>query len=330
MGSFNGHAIPGSFFLLVGFWYLTHVILEYLANLRHQRRRQLQRSWRSLPTRRLNNVPIEPWLKLIAGFIGICIEASRTHGRLVDERNNEIEKWNKGGKLAHTSMYGFFAFSGLVELLNLYKFTHFSRELEYSVLAAAFVGEGMLFYFHLHGRDMFDVRIHTLLYMVIFLTALVILLEACIPRFQRELFIGRTVLLLTQGTWFWEIAFTLYGPVRWFRDAAVDLTEEELMIDTQVVTLNICWHILGWCVLVLICCLVTSCLHKRGKLTGCCLVNNDNIESNKSLLNSLDQNSEANVEEQGLLTDDLGTNNNPTARHSEMSRMQENGLEPYS
>ena len=224
---------------------------------------------------------------------------------LVDE-HNQFQSPNKFG---HAAMYGFFAFSGLVELLNFYKLTHLSREVEYTVLAAAFCSEGMLFYFHLHGRDMFDVRIHTILFMVIFMTAIAIMLEACLPKHQRELFMARTVLCLTQGTWFWEIAFTIYGPHRWIGDAA-KMREKEVMLDTAVVTVNICWHVLGWSGAMLICFIITSCLHKRGLLSSCCLSNTSNARDNSLANARFDDEIKELDEEIGLLKNDYKCNNN--------------------
>ena len=217
---------------------------------------------------------------------------------MVDE-HNQFQSPNKFG---HAAMYGFFAFSGLVEVLNFYKLTHLSREAEYTVLAAAFGSEGMLFYFHLHGRDMFDVRIHTILFLVIFMTAIVILLEACLPKHQLELFMARTVLCLTQGTWFWEIAFTIYGPHRWIARDAETMPEKEVMLDTAVVTVNICWHVLGWSGVMLVCFIITSCLHKRGQLSSSCLSNTSNVGNNSDEIKELD-------EEIGLLKNDYKCNN---------------------
>lgn len=279
------------------------MVREYAASLKQPRVTQPQRSWRAVTTRSSRYHPFEPWFKLISGFIGINAELYHAHWSLVDKSN----EFHKANKFAHASMYGFFAFSGLIELLNFHKLTHFSRQLEYIMLAAAFGIEGMLFFFHLHGRDMFDVRIHTILYTVIFMTALVVIMEACLPKYRRELFMARTVLTLTQGTWFLEIAFTIYGPNRWIVDK---MSEKQLMLATEVVTVNVCWHILSWCGFLLICCIITSCLHKRRKLSACCLTGSA-VESDQSLLvQRLGGEGEKLDEEKGLLSDEQRYNNN--------------------
>ena len=315
MGSFEGHTLPGSMFIAIGLWWLFHAVLEIAASLKEQgkKRRNLSntRSWRRLPGRRSRKIPLEPLLKLIGGMIGIVAELSRIHFQLVDE-NNEFQSPNK---FAHSTMYGFFAFSGLVEILNFYNITQFSREAEYVLFAFAFWVEGTLFAFHLHGRDMFDVRIHTLLYIVIYLAGLVILLEACLPKFRRELFMARTVLVLTQGTWFLEIAYTIYSSNKWFEDAEKDLTEEELMLDTEVITVSIMWHLLGWSMLVLFCSIATNCLYKCDWLPVCCS-SYGNTEESASSLNervlAAELNHALSDEEETLLKRDLAENNNPS------------------
>lgn len=283
MGSFIGHALPGSLFIVGGLWWMFHVILDYAASLKKDQAKKqtsIQGPWRRVPSKRLRNVPLEPLLKLIGPLAGIIGELSSIHFQLLD-KNNEFVKPNK---FAHSSMYGFFAFSGLIEILNLYKITNFSPDTEYMALALAFAVEGTLFAFHLHGRDMFDVRIHTLLYIVIYLAALVILLEACLPKLRRELFMARSVLVLTQGTWFWEIAYTIYGSKKWFENAGKDLTEKQLMLDTEVMTVSITWHLLFWLGLLLFCCITTNFLYKYDKLPAFCL-NHGKTEKVSSLLN---------------------------------------------
>ena len=273
MGSFIGHVLPGTLFVIIGLWWTFHVIQEYAIKLKvkgKNRRKQVNassRSWRHCPSKRLRKIPLEPFFKIFGALVGIIGELLPVGFHLVNE-DNEFQKPNK---FAHSTMYGFFAFSGLIETLNFYKVTQFSIEAEFTVLALAFGVEGTLFAFHLHGRDMFDVRIHTLLYIIIYMTALLTLLEACLPKFRRELFIARSVLTLTQGTWFWEIAFTIYGPHKWFGNAERDLTEQQLMLDTEVITIGIMWHLLWWLGVLLFCCIATNCLYKCDKLPVCCL-----------------------------------------------------------
>ena len=310
MGSFRGHALPGSLFIFFGLWWMFHVILDYAASLKKGREesRSSTGSWRRLPSKRLRNIPLEPLLKFFGPLAGIIGELSPIHFQLLD-KDNEFVKPNK---FAHSSMYGFFAFSGLIEILNLYKITSFSPEAEYGVLALAFAVEGTLFAFHLHGRDMFDVRIHTLLYIVIYSVALVIFLEACLPKRRRELFMARSVLVLTQGSWFWEIAYTIYSSKKWFQNAKKDLTEKQLMLDTEVITVSIMWHLLFWMALLLVSCVTTNFLYKCNKLPAFCL-NLEKVEKGASLLNGkflTDNELSLSEEEEILLKTDREDNDN--------------------
>ena len=78
MGSFIGHALPGSFFLVAGLWWFVHVILEYKDRLKLSISSEPQRSWKSVPaTRCLRKMPLEPLAKIIAAAVGICAELWR-------------------------------------------------------------------------------------------------------------------------------------------------------------------------------------------------------------------------------------------------------------
>ena len=306
MGSYLGHALPGSIFIVIGSWWLFHVVLDYTADLREQKKTGIINSnipfgsWRRAPSKRLRNIPFEPVLKLLGALVGIIGEVGNIHFQLVNEKN----EFTRPNRFSHATMYAFFAFSGLIEILNVYGVVRFSKEAEYTSLALAFAVEGILFAFHLHGRDMFDVRIHTLLYIIIYTTALVVLLEACLPRFRRELFVARTVLVLTQGTWFWEIAYTKFGANKWFENGARNLTEKQLVSDTEVVTIAVMWHLFGWLSIVLFSCIVTNCLYKYNRLPQCCFIEGNAGESRSFRRNELlreNENEMSRFEEEAIL-----------------------------
>ncbi|XP_028392862.1 transmembrane protein 45B-like [Dendronephthya gigantea] len=304
MGSYAGHALPGSIFIVIGLWWLFHVVLDYAAGFKEKRKNRMDDSdivigsWRRLPWKRFRSIPFEPGFKLLGCLAGIIAEVGTLRFQLV----NAKDEFTRPNRFSHATMYAFFAFSGLVEIFNVYKVVKFSKEAEYTLLALAFAVEGTLFAFHLHGRDIFDVRIHTLLYIIIYLAALVVLLEACLPRFRRELFVARTVLVLTQGTWFWEIAYTKFGANKWFGNATRDLTEKQLASDTEVVTTAVMWHLFGWLSIVMFFCSIANCLYKYDRLPQCCFVNGDDGESLGSLREDLfDENEQSRFDEEEIL-----------------------------
>ena len=77
----------------------------------------------------------------------------------------------------------------------------------------AYLVEGLLFSFHLMGRDMIDTSLHTLLVYTCYACAVITLLEL---HFRNQVLasLGRGFCTLLQGTWFIQTAFILYSPFK--------------------------------------------------------------------------------------------------------------------
>jgi hypothetical protein len=83
--------------------------------------------------------------------------------------------------------------------------------------AVAFGVEGYLFYNHVHGRSALDTKIHLLITLICWLTAAVWLVTFFMND-KRKIFlfdILASILIFAQGTWFWHVAFILYGSNPW-------------------------------------------------------------------------------------------------------------------
>lgn len=81
----------------------------------------------------------------------------------------------------------------------------------YVIVAMAFTAEYLLFNFHSTNHAGLEGRYHELLVLLIGLCVIFALLGAAFPdRFSIDLASGMMVTL--QGLWFYQIAFTLYGP----------------------------------------------------------------------------------------------------------------------
>ena len=79
---------------------------------------------------------------------------------------------------------------------------------DYMIFSACFWVEGFLFYFHLRGHSDISVRLHTILYIIIFITAAAFLADVFFGRVYNRCFaLMRAILLGVQGTWFLQIAF---------------------------------------------------------------------------------------------------------------------------
>ena len=86
-------------------------------------------------------------------------------------------------------------------------------EFSYMSFAMANLVEGLLFSFHLMGRDMIDTSLHTLLVYTCYACALITLLEL---HFRHNILtsLGRGFCTLLQGTWFIQTGFILYNPFK--------------------------------------------------------------------------------------------------------------------
>lgn len=226
MANFGGHAIPGSFFLLYGFWLTVKRILQHYWRSNQPKRRQ------TLPPifKRLDY--IEGGLQVFAAFVGIMVEqfvVDGPHAQLYDK-----DSWVKLMNWQHSTMYLFFGISGIALILST-KFLLVPSGVGRLALSLALFVEGFLFYYHVHNRLLLDAHIHSLLLVAVFGGSASIMLEVFIrDNIILELF-GACMFIL-QGSWFYQIGFVLYplsGP-DW------NLTDHG---NVMFVTMCFCWHL---------------------------------------------------------------------------------------
>ncbi|KAK5907820.1 hypothetical protein CesoFtcFv8_005630 [Champsocephalus esox] len=203
MGSFKGHALPGSFFLLAGVWWTVKHSLYFSS----RRTKSLRTSSRAAQ-RRLEVV--EGSAVLLCSVVGMLLEQFSAQGPALQLFDSSQQRWTSLMNWQHSTMYLFFSLWAAVSLV-----VHSSEAaplaLDRLMLAVAFFNEGFLFLYHLHGRAPLDVHLHHLLLFCVFGLALLCLLEV----FQRGnlvLELLRCALTLLQGSWFWQIGFVLYSP----------------------------------------------------------------------------------------------------------------------
>ena len=243
MGSFSGHVLPGSFFILYGVAWIILAMMTHLkskagssqASKRNKRDHSMvngisffdhkrdiglsRKSWLPLPCSPLSRVPLEPIIKVVLPLIGILIEAflniikdhqgkphitgSVYHVYQSDGYLNDL------GKLQHITMYAAFVLSGIVDILTIFvKFPHQTSAL---FLTLAFLTEGILFYFHTDGRDAINIQIHFILTLVIGVCVLFAFLRTMYAtNLLINLGLGFSIFL--QGTWFIQTAHFLFPP----------------------------------------------------------------------------------------------------------------------
>ncbi|XP_064602003.1 transmembrane protein 45B-like [Liolophura sinensis] len=250
MGSFGGHVLPGSIFILFSFMMSINACVTF-----HQSSRRGKRfksfSFFYVPCVRLQRVPLEAVLKLLLTTVGIGIEVYNgfSNGKFVVMGNAQ-----------HATMYAYFGFNALTELLVHFK-APLPRNTEYVTLAMAFMVEGLLFKFHLHGRSQLDVLVHTLLLYVVYACIISVIVEM---KYRYSILspLARAYFLLIQGTWFWQVGFILYNPspnaVPWKADDHGELT---------LVTLLFAWHALADFIILLVTAVtIHVCCRRRNEM----------------------------------------------------------------
>ncbi|XP_049890744.1 transmembrane protein 45B isoform X2 [Epinephelus moara] len=228
MANFGGHAIPGSFFLLFGFWLTVKYILQ------HHWRTSQPKGRRFIPPFFRKMAYMEGGLQIFASFVGIMVEqfvVDGPHAHLYDTKSNS---WVKLMNWQHGTMYLFFGISGIA-LIATTASKLVPTGADRLALSLALFVEGFLFYYHVHSRPPLDAHIHTLLLFPVFMGSASIMLEVFIrDNIILELF-GACMFIL-QGSWFYQIGFVLYPPSgpEW------DLQQHG---NIMFVTMCFCWHL---------------------------------------------------------------------------------------
>ncbi|XP_061904566.1 transmembrane protein 45B-like [Entelurus aequoreus] len=228
MANFGGHAIPGSFFLLFGFWLTVKHTLQHHWKKTHPKGRDI------VPPFSKRMDCIEGGLQIFASFVGIMVEqfvVDGPHARLYDTQNNS---WVKLMNWQHSTMYLFYGISGIALVVStMSKLVPVGVD-RFALSLALFV-EGFLFYYHVHSRPPLDAHIHSLLLVAVFSGSISTMVEV----FMRDhliLELLRACLFILQGSWFYQIGFVLFPPSgpQW------DLT---LHSNIMFVTMCFCWHL---------------------------------------------------------------------------------------
>ncbi|EFX83394.1 hypothetical protein DAPPUDRAFT_301897 [Daphnia pulex] len=248
MGTLLGHMLPGTFFILFAVWWLVSITRRYYRS-RISRHGEEYRSSTMYLSSCLPRVPIEGILKIVATSIGIAGETATGF---------ENGHWTHWGNAQHISMFLFFGFTGVVDVLYFYK-VDLPPGLDYAAAFLAFSIEGFLFGNHLHGRSHMDVMVHMYLFYVITACVACVALEA---RYRENVTVAlaRTYFTFLQGTWFYQIGFILYPPgsmAQW------DMEDHEQMM---IVTMLFSWHCAIVAVTMFIIVLVVGKIVKRGTI----------------------------------------------------------------
>lgn len=249
MGTFGGHALPGTFFIVFAVWWTVQTYRRYFRSL--SKGGQPYRSSVTFPfdclCGRVRTWPWEGILKIFfttIGFAGEIITAFKD-GRFTHLGNGQ-----------HATMFFFFGLSGVVDVLVHFRFP-LPKDIDYIISTLAFVVEDVLFMFHTHGRTSMDVLIHTLLVYVIHANVLVCLVEL---KFRNNVTVtlARSYVVFLQGTWFWQAGFILYNPI-----PGAQKWNEEDHEQMMVVTMMFAWHMAAIFIIMITIGLVVSMTEAR-------------------------------------------------------------------
>ncbi|XP_024920420.1 transmembrane protein 45A isoform X5 [Cynoglossus semilaevis] len=246
MGSFKGHALPGSFFFLVGLWWTGKYALLHAT-----RRNKNLGSFRlaSRATQRRLEVA-ESCVVILFSVVGILAEQFAANGPRLHLYDSVEKHWAFLMNWQHSTMYLFFGLAATVTVI-LHTTEGAPVAIDRLMLAVAFFNEGFLFLYHLHGRSALDVHVHQLLLYAIFGVAIVAALEV----FQRGniiLELLRCCLTVVQGTWFWQIGFVLYPP------GGADWDQKDVG-NMMFITMCYSWHLAFSMLIVALLYSATSC-----------------------------------------------------------------------
>lgn len=228
MGNFGGHALPGSFFIVFALWWAVQMFHRYYTAKKRNAKFTSTAIFKcSCLCGKFKDLPVEAYLKIIFVSVGFFLEiytGFSKEWRFVNLGNGQ-----------HATMFFFFGFTGVIDILTYYK-CPLPPDMDYISIAMAVTCELVLFKFHLHGRTDLDVLLHTLLIYVIGASVVAVLLEM---KYRNSLpcALSRSYITLLHGSWFWQVGWILYPPFNssyhWEED-----NHDQMMIATMIFA----WH----------------------------------------------------------------------------------------
>ena len=232
MGTFAGHAIPGSFFIAFSLWWTVQIFRRYYASLIKNGPK-----YRSSVTFQCSCLPGKLKYWEIEGFVKIFFCTVGITGEIITAFDKEGH-FAYIGNGQHATMFSFFAFSGMVDIL-VNQNVPLPKGIEYLVSIAAFAAEAILFKFHIDGRGGLDVLLHTLLLYTVIAAILAGIAEL---KYRESVLVAlcRTFFVFVQGTWFWQVGWILYPP-----SAGAEPWKDDDHREKLLATMIFSWHMAG-------------------------------------------------------------------------------------
>ena len=228
---FSVHA--GTFYLIWGLWWM---LMSFWAHIKEPQADQhpefgfahgkkdpfTRKSW--IPQPCYPRIPLEPIIKILLPSLGIFVETfldmqpdAFGHYRLIVftyrvEYDESSEQYVNLNRLYHISLYLAFVISGVVDLLSL--LLNLPSRTSQLFLCFALYCQSLLFYMHIGGRRLFNIRVHQLLLVFVIATAIFSTLRLFNPR---NLLINSGLAggMILQGTNLIQAGSLLYGGRKW-------------------------------------------------------------------------------------------------------------------
>ena len=180
------------------------------------------KSW--IPQPCFPKIPLEPIIKILLPTLGIFVETfldmqpdASGHYRLTIityrvQYEESSEQYVNLNRLYHISLYLAFVISGVVDLLSL--LLNLPSRASQLFLCFALYCQSLLFYMHIGGRHLFNIRVHQLLLVFVIATAIFSTLRLFNPR---NLLINSGLAggMILQGTNLIQAGLLLYGGRKW-------------------------------------------------------------------------------------------------------------------
>ena len=257
MGTFQGHALPGTFFITFAIWWTIQITRRKMVcvakNIEFFNTVTYPCFWFSM------EFPFEGIIKILAASAGMIGEGFAASEPIRNGHTDNPEAWHGfySGDLQHVTMYMFFLFSGVCDVLVSRNVKFIPKGIDYMAVTLAVVVQALLFRFHLHGRDELNKTLHILILYTLLAVIVSLLVEY---KYQHNIYAGIARIFFTflEGTWFYQIGFILYPPLpnmeHWDGDS-----EESPML----AVILFAWHIVGVIIAMTVLSALTYCLSNK-------------------------------------------------------------------